>query len=156
MGAKEIMFTSLIITLFVFAFISFGVNFASETESALSITNDSRIGNLYSGVNGSIFADTYDGKTLAETANETADDYDSDDTSGVTNFLTDKLTDVIKGSAKLVMGVTYSIFDSILDPILSIMFPNSPGTRQAVGIVLTAIISFLLVFAVWRLIKSGQ
>ena len=156
MGAKEIMITSLILTLFVFAFISFGVNFANETESALSVTNDSRINSLYSGVNDSIFADSYNGKSLQETANETKDDFDNEDTSGITNFITDKLADVIKGSAKIVMSIVYVGYDAILDPLLSIIFPNSPQVRQTIGVILTSILLFVVTFAIWRLIKTGN
>lgn len=144
---KGIIISFLLIGLFSVALISFGINFANENDAPINIQNDSRISNLYSGVNSSI--------RVQSEAETTTSAFNEDDTAG-DNIITDLIFSTIAGVGKTIMSATNSIYDATLEPLLKIIFPNSREVRAIVGTVLTSILLFTIVLLVWQLIKTGK
>ena len=154
MEAKDVIISLSVVMLFIVAMISFGGNFASENNAAISITNDSRINTLYTGVNSTVFGNVHDNKTLEETANESNGLLDEPDTLG--DKIQDWIGDKVLGFGKAIFGVVYNMFNAILDPLLRIIIPGSAPARRAIGVVITSIFSFLMGFVIYKLIRTGR
>lgn len=151
METQNIIISVLLSVLFIIAFISFGIHFGSEHNAPINIKNDSRINVLYSGMNDTIYK--YDNKGLQSTANDTSSTFDEEDTAG--EKISEYIFSSILGVGKSIMGVINHIADAIMDPLLKIIFPNSPEVRSVIGTILITIIMFLMVLLTWKMIKTG-
>lgn len=151
METKNVITSILIVVLFIISFISFGINFGEEQNSPVNIKNDTRINTLYSNMNDTVY--DYDDKGLQETANDTSSTFDEEDTAG--EKISEFIVSAILGVGKSIMSVISHVSDAIMDPLLKIVFPNSPEVRSTIGIILMTIIMFVMVLLTWKMIKTG-
>ena len=151
METKNVITSILLVVLFIIAFISFGINFADEQNAPVNINNDSRVNTLYSGMNDTVY--DYDDKGLQSTANDTSSTFDEEDTAG--EKISEFIVSAILGVGKSIMSVISHISDAIMDPLLKIVFPNSPEVRSVIGTILMTIIMFIIVLLTLKMIKVG-
>ena len=110
MDAKNMIVSMTLILLFSIAFISFGVQFAHEQDSNITIAD-----NEYLGVMKSNLEDKVTSGELQRTANETTGAFDEDDdTAGITSRIAEFFIGAVTGVGKTMMNVAYSIFAIVL------------------------------------------
>lgn len=154
-GLGKFIISSMTLALFVIALISFGVNFGNENDANILITdNNSAINTIYTGVNDTIY--NYENKGLYATANDTYGGFhESEGTKGITSFIGEFLIDGVLNVVKVLSGIGSTIFNVTFAPILKgLGIPN--GIASVIGIIISIIVSFSLIFMGWKLIKTGQ
>jgi len=146
-GARQIVIAFVVIGLFAFAAISFGVNYQQEWNSNQSILDDSRISSIYGGVNSTF-------KTSSVTVNDSSDTLyeESPKESGtVANLLFGGIVGIARGFT----GIASQFFNAIFGPLLSLLGLNGE-LAIVVGAVLSTILGITLAFLVWRLLRRGD
>lgn len=153
-GMKQIITGLLVFALFVIMFISFGVHFAEENNAEQTIVDDnSPLKTIYEEVNTTI--KDYDGRGLQDTANQSFGSfYEEEETSGTIGRITDFFIRSILGVGKTVAGVSNTIFEITLNPILKALGIQSEIAR-VIGIVLSTIMMFTLILLAWKLYRLG-
>lgn len=153
MEMKDFVISFLVIGLFIIAIIAFGINLGEENSSSISIENDSRISNLYSGVNDTFYNYDGDGTTIQGEANESYGAITSE------NPVTEAISDIFFASigfvAKSISGVSYALFGSIFDPLLKIIIPQDEP-RRIVLMVLSSLLLTVFALLIWKLYRTGS
>lgn len=152
MESRKLVVTFSLITLFVIAFLSFGITFGTEQGSSINIANETRIVNLLTGANSTVYSHS-GSDNLQEVANSTTTAFDQQDEGG-SGIIGEFILDSILGVGKTILGIVSTMFDAILDPLLSLIIPYQP-IRNVVGIILSSILLITMVLVTWRLIKTG-
>lgn len=152
---KTIIVSFLIFALFGISLISFGVNFGTENEADVLITdNNSAINTIYEGINDTIF--DYKGVGLQEQANSSFSSFNSDsETSGILGTISDFFINTLLGVGKAIMGIGNTIFSVTFSPILSALGIPQP-IASIIGIIISTIMLFTMVLLAWRLYRTGQ
>lgn len=152
MDTKGLMFSFLLIALFIISVISFGVNFAVEHETNQSILDDSRINALYTGVNETIF--DYNDIGVYQESNDSLTSFNQDDPSA-TGTASSILFSAVTSVGKSIMSIANSIFGVTLEPLLKLLgLPRE--VRVVVGVILSTILVFLVTLLAWKLYRQGQ
>jgi len=151
-GIKGMYIAFMFIALFAISIISFGYNLAIENDSNRTIMGDSRISNLYSGINSTIH--THEGEGIQSEANTSLYNFNKQDPTEGTE--TEGLFfSVITGIGRSVMSVVISLYDATLDPVLRATgIPRQ--IRIVIGSILTSILLFVVVLLAWRLYRTGE
>lgn len=145
----------LLVGLFLVAFITFGVNMGQEHDADINIDNNSIINDLSVDTSETIGIDDTD-DNLGLTANATLSGFNEEDVTGTASdgiFFS-----VVTSVGKTLMGWANAVFNVIWDPLLKLVLPGDGAreVRQAISIVLSAILSITLALLAWKLYRTGQ
>lgn len=145
----------LLVGLFLVAFITFGVNIGQEHDAEVNINNNSIINDLSVETSETIGIDDSD-NNWAKTGNETLEGFNQEDVTGTASdgiFFS-----VVTSIGKTLMGWANAVFNVIWGPILKLVIPGSEAreVRQAISIVLSAILSITLTLLAWKLYRTGR
>jgi len=140
----------LVFALFGIAFINFAVNFGTENDAGILITdNNSAISTIYEGINRT----TYNAQ---DTANESFSTFNKD--SGTGGGVLGSISDFfIKGIIFVVgsiTGIANGIFNVTFAPILKAMGIPNP-IAVVVGGIVSTIMLFTMVLLAWKLYRTG-
>lgn len=137
----------LVIALFAFAFISFGINFQSEWDANSSISDDPHMSTIYSGVNDSIHSSHSDVEGQKGTL------YEEDPTQ--TGDVASLIFAGVSAIASVFTGVANGIFGVITYPLMNALgLPQ--GIASVIGTVLSSIFLITVVLLGWKLMKTGE
>jgi hypothetical protein len=144
-GFKSLMISMVLVGLFVFATINFGIIFASENDSNQSIGDHPSIANLSIGVNDSLRG------------------FDDDISGGKSSFISDipvigdSLVILAAASVwKTFVTLPKVMFDLTFGTISEVIFGNGAGGFGLVFIVIGSIVVAVLIFYAWKWIRSGD
>jgi len=147
MNMRNFVIGFMIIALFSFAFISFGINFQEEWGANKSIANDPHLSNLYDGVNKSIQS----GYGTADNQKGTLYEEDPTQTGEVSSLLFAGVSAI----ASAFTGIANATFGAIVTPLMKAL--GLPRDIAAiVGTVLSSIFLITVVLLGWKLMRQGE
>lgn len=147
MELRNMVIAFVVIGLFAFAFISFGVSFQEEWGADDTITDNTHISDIYSGVNKSIKS----GYQGAEEQKGAMTEEEPTQSGTVSELIMGAISTV----ASVFTGVVYGIFGSITDPLMKALgLPQE--VARIVGVVLSTILAITATLLIWKLFKLGR
>lgn len=150
LGTRQIIVMFLIVGLFAFSFISFGINFQDEfnADQNSRILDDTRVKAIYDGVNSTFSSSRNTVNTFNSTITDPGAVEEGGDFGGV-------LFKPIVSITRAFTGIATGMFDVILGPILNAL--NIPEEAQRiVGTVLATIFLIVTIFLAWKLFRQGS
>jgi len=155
MNFKNLAISFMVFALFTIALISFGVNFGTENDAVILITdNNSPMKTIYTGVNDTI--SNYNSQGIYKEANDSFNSFnDNSGTGGILGSITEFFIKGILTVGKGIMGIANGIFNVTFAPILKALgIPN--GIGMVIGAIISSILLFSVVLMAWRLYRSGE
>tara|TARA_R100001530_G_scaffold136140_1_gene115444 strand:+ start:144 stop:596 length:453 start_codon:yes stop_codon:yes gene_type:complete len=146
-GTRQIVIAFVLIATFAFALISFGINIQNEWTGSSNLLQDSRINNLYTGVNSTL-------KTANTQANGSAGTLYGEAEETKATFFERVILGPMKSIAQGFTNTASSLFNVLTAPLVRGL--NLPqGLANFFGAVLATIFGIVTVFLAWRLFKQG-
>lgn len=142
-GLKSMIITFLIIGLFSFALISFGVNFPDNNLANQSLLDDQRINTSYS----QLSTELQDTKTTSEAQLDVLEETEAE--TGSENVVFRSVASVWKAFKSMSIGLFNIVFGLIFDVLLGQAFVAVVG-------VIGAIVTLLIAFYVWKWVRTGD
>jgi len=147
MELRNMVIAFVVIGLFAFAFISFGVSFQQEWGAEQTITDNTHISSIYSGVNDSIESSYQSSEEQKGSMTE--------EEPGQSGSVSELIMGAISNIAKVFTGVIDSVFGAITKPLLKALgLPQQ--VARIVGIVLSTILAITTTLLIWKLFKLGR
>ena len=154
MEMRDYVIGFILVGLFAISLIAFGINLAEENSTGISISDDTQINSLYSGINDTIYDYNNEG-SIQEKANSSYNKIKGENPIiGAAQNLFFASISFVAGS---VSGISYALFGNILAPVLNIIIPGEDGAqiRGVILIVISTIMMLSLALLVWKLYRTG-
>jgi len=149
MELRNMVIAFVVIGLCTFAFISFGVSFQQEWGAEQTITDNTHISSIYSGVNASLDTGYQDTENQKQNSSLTSEE------PGQSSTVSELIMGAISNIAKVFTGVIDSVFGAITKPLLKALgLPQK--VARIVGIVLSTILAITTTLLIWKLFKLGR